>query len=376
MYYQDFQIFVKPISSLCNLRCQYCYYIEKSELYPDESDFKMPMSILEEFIVQNIEATNRQSVRFSWHGGEPTLLGLNYFKKIIELQEKHRPSGVRILNGLQTNGTLLDDSWCRFLAENNFSVGLSLDGPKGMHDTYRRKSDGKATYDDVIRGYKLLKKHGISAEILCVVNDHNVKHPLEVYRYFKQLDAQYITFLPLVEAINGSISPRSVPSEKWGEFLCMIFDEWLQEDIGRVKIQVIEEALRIAFKQEHSLCIFRPICGDIPVLEHNGDFYQCDHFVDPEHYLGNIQETPLLELLMSPEQKAFGEAKRETLPSVCVECDVRDMCNGECPKNRLIKSPQGESGLNYLCSGYKRFFTHCKPFIKEVARLWEKGNSI
>jgi uncharacterized protein len=336
----------------------------------------MPLSILEEYIIQQIRSSSGSVVRFSWHGGEPTLLGLGYFKKIANLQDKHKPPGVRILNGLQTNGTLLDDSWCRFLSNKEFFVGLSLDGPREMHNKYRETGGKRSTYEQTIRGYKLLSKHSINAEMLCVVNEYNVQNPLKVYRHFKRLGAHYITFLPLVEVINGVASPRSVPPDKWGEFLCTIFDEWLQEDIGRVKIQVFEEALRTAFKQEHSLCIFRPTCGNIPVVEHNGDFYQCDHFVDPEHYIGNILETPLSELLMSPEQRAFGESKLETLPTFCLECSVRDMCNGECPKNRFISTPQGEPGLNYLCSGYKRFFTHCKPFIEEVAKLWKKGYSI
>jgi uncharacterized protein len=224
-----------------------------------------------------------------------------------------------------------------------------------------------------MRGYKLLQKHGVYTDILCVVNAQNVRFPLKVYRFFKQINAQYITFLPLLEPDGrGGVSQDSVPAEAWGEFLCSVFDEWRDHDIGRVKVQIFEEAARTAFNQEHSLCIFRPTCGDIPVVEHNGDFYACDHFVDDEHRLGNIRETPLVELLESPAQREFGRAKLETLPRYCRECGVKAMCNGGCPRNRFTVTPDGETGLNYLCTGYKRFFAHCQPFVSEVAALWRR----
>jgi len=227
-----------------------------------------------------------------------------------------------------------------------------------------------------MRGYRLLQEHGVPTEILCVVNAQDVLHPLKVYRIFKQLNARYITFLPLVEPDGGGgVNPDSVPADAWGEFLCTVFDEWRDYDVGRVKVQIFEEAAGTAFNQEHSLCIFRSTCGDVPVVEHNGDFYMCDHFVDDEHRLGNIHETLLVELLESPEQRAFGRAKLESLPRLCRECGVRAMCNGGCPRNRFTATPDGEKGLNYLCEGYKRFFTHCQPFVSEVAALWRRRNA-
>jgi uncharacterized protein len=365
---RGFQIFVKPTGALCNLGCRYCYYLDKDKLYPENEAFQMPADILEDYIVQHIEASPDEDITFSWHGGEPTLLGLEYFRAIVEIQRRHQPPNKRIINGIQTNGTLLDDEWCVFLAKEGFSVGLSLDGPREMHDQFRVTKDGKPTFDQSMMGYSLLQKHGVYTDILCVVNAHNVRNPLDVYRFFKRINAKYITFLPCVDPLPGS--ELSVPPEAWGEFLCAVFDEWVEKDIGEVKVQVFEEALRTAFNQEHSLCIFRSTCGDIPVLEHNGDLYSCDHYVDPEHLVGNLKEATLLELLESPGQRAFGEAKLSTLPRYCRDCRVLALCNGECPKNRFIKTPDGEPGLNYLCAGYKRFFTHCQPFIKEVADQW------
>jgi uncharacterized protein len=278
---------------------------------------------------------------------------------------------------MQTNGILLDEDWCRFLAEEGFAVGLSLDGPEQMHDRYRLTKDKKPTHKQTMQGYKLLQKHRVYTDILCVVNAHNVQHPTEVYRFFKQIKAPYVTFLPMVEpqpGAKGEVSHITVPAEDWGVFLCTIFDEWRDQDIGQIKVQIFEEATRTAFNQEHSLCIFRSTCGDIPVIEHNGDFFSCDHFVDAEHRLGNIKETLLVELLESPAQRAFGEAKLETLPRYCQECEVRAMCHGECPKNRFLKTPDGEAGLNYLCAGYKLFFTHCQSFVSEVAAQWSRQN--
>ena len=372
---REFQVFAKPIGSICNLDCHYCYYLKKKHLYPNTESFRMSDEILEEYIVQHIDASPEKVIRFSWHGGEPTVLGLDYFRKIVALQRKHQPSNRRIANGMQTNGILLDEDWCRFLAAEGFAVGLSLDGPQEMHDQYRLTKDKKPTHEQTVRGYELLQQHRVYTDILCVVNEHNVQHPTEVYRFFKQINAQYISFLPMVEPqpdAEGGVSHITVPAEDWGVFLCTIFDEWRDHDIGQIKVQIFEEAARTAFNQEHSLCIFRPTCGDIPVVEHNGDFYSCDHFVNVEHRLGNIKETPLVELLESPTQRAFGRAKFETIPRYCMECGVRAMCNGGCPKNRFIMTPDGEPGLNYLCAGYKRFFNHCQPFVSEVAALWRR----
>ena len=347
----------------------------------------MSDDILEEYIVQHIEAYPEEVIRFSWHGGEPTLLGLDYFRKIVALQKKHLPSGQRIVNGMQTNGTLLDEDWCRFLADEDFVVGLSLDGPQKIHDMFRLTKDRKNTFEDTMCGYRLLRQSRINCDILCVVNAYNVQYPTEVYRFFKEIEAPYVSFLPLVERqlkAESRVSPNikstevegvsntTMSAEEWGDFLCAIFDVWVEQDVGLIKVQIFEEATRTAFDQEHSLCIFRPVCGDIPVIEHNGDFYSCDHFVDIEHRLGNIMEIPLVKFLESPVQRKFGQAKLDNLPRYCLDCEVLSMCNGECPKNRFIRTPEGEPGLNYLCGGYKRFFTHCLPFVQEVASQWRR----
>ena len=375
---REFQVFAKPAGSLCNLGCHYCYYLKKEHLYPKGEVFRMLDDILEDYIIQHIAASSGSVINFSWHGGEPILLGLDYFRKIVALQRKHQPRNQRITNGIQTNGTLLDEDWCRFLAAEGFTVGLSLDGPQEMHDRFRVTKGQSPTHKDAMRGYQLLQQHRIPVDILCVVHSENVQHPTEVYRFFKQINVQYIGFLPLVEPQpdeEGGVSHRTVPAEAWGNFLCTIYDEWKRQDIERIKVQIFEETARTAFGQDHALCIFRKTCGEIPVIEHNGDFFSCDHFVDKEHRLGNIRETPLVDLLESPAQRAFGQAKRDTLPRYCQACTVRTMCNGGCPKDRFLRAPDGEAGLNYLCKGYKRFFTHCRPFIAELSALW-RGQSL
>jgi uncharacterized protein len=374
---REFQVFVKPAGPACNLNCLYCYYLKKDKLFPPDESFRMPDDILESYIIQHIAATSDPVITFSWHGGEPTILGLDYFRKIVNLQKKHLPHNRKIINGIQTNGTLLNEEWCQFFKKENFVVGISLDGPEEMHDRYRFTRDMKSTFDRTLSGYKLLQRFEVLCEILCAVNADNVKHPLEVYRFFRQLDAKYITFLPVVERHTGKtreVTNYSVPSEAFGSFLCDIFDEWITSDIGRIKVQIFEEATRPAFGQDHTLCIFKKTCGRVPVIEHNGDFYSCDHFVDHEHHLGNIREKSLAELLDDPAQIAFGQAKLDTLPRYCQMCEVRDMCNGECPKNRFLFTPDGEPGLNWLCAGYKKFFNHCKPFVLQVAELWNQQN--
>jgi uncharacterized protein len=372
---REFQVFAKPIGPICNLDCHYCYYLKKEHLYPKGETFRMSDNILEEYIVQHIDASPGSVINFSWHGGEPTILGLDYFRKIVMLQRKHKPPNRHITNGMQTNGTLLDEDWCRFLAAEGFAVGLSLDGPQEMHDRHRVTKGQNPTHKQAMRGYTLLQQHRIPCNILCVVHAQNVQHPTQVYRFFKQIKAQYVEFLPLVEPQldeDGGVSHRTAPAEALGNFLCTIFDEWLCQDIERVKVQIFEEVARTAFGQEHALCIFRKTCGDVPVIEHNGDFFSCDHFVNTEHRLGNIQETPLVDFLESPAQKAFGQAKLDTLPRYCQTCEVRDMCHGGCPKDRILHTPDGEAGLNYLCAGYKRFFTHCQPFVSELSALWRQ----
>jgi uncharacterized protein len=369
---REFQIFAKPIGSICNLDCGYCYYVKKQDLYQKGEPLRMPDDILEAYIVQHIDASPNPAIRFSWHGGEPTLLGLDYFRTIVALQHKHQPTGTSILNGVQTNGTLLDEDWCRFLAAEHFAVGLSLDGPKQMHDQYRVTKAQEPTYEQVMRGYELLRQHRIPYDILCVVHAQNVPYPTQVYRFFKQIGVRHIGFLPLVERQPGAesgVSQRTVPAEALGTFLCTIFDEWLVEDIGRVTVQIFEEAAATAFGREPNLCIFRKTCGDVPVIEHNGDFFSCDHFVDAEHHLGNIGKTPLVDILESPAQRAFGQMKLERLPRYCRECEVLTICNGGCPKDRFLDSPEGEAGLNYLCTGYKRFFNHYRPFLTQLSAL-------
>jgi len=370
---REFQVFAKPVGSACNLRCSYCYYLGKKSSYPDSGRFLMADDILEKYIIQHIEASTEDIITFSWHGGEPLLAGIGFFKKVLKFQKKYKPAGSTIINGIQTNGTLLDEIWCHFLAENKFLIGISIDGPGEFHNQNRRTLGNNNSFLNVIRGYELLKNHGVLSEILCVVNADNVNHPLIIYNFFKQLGAEYITFLPLVEQDNGSetgVSKKSVPSKDFGMFLSAIFDEWVEKDIGRIKVQIFEEAARTAFNQEHTLCIFKINCGGVPVVEHNGDFYSCDHYIDNEHLLGNIKDKSLSYFLDCDSQKAFGMSKSNTLPRYCTECEVKSMCNGECPKNRFISTPDGESGLNYLCSGYKYFFNHCRPFVAAIAEVF------
>lgn len=372
---REFQIFVKPVGAVCNLRCTYCYYLGKKVLYPANDNFIMTDEILEKYIIQHIQVSTENVISFSWHGGEPLMAGIDFYSKVVRLQHKHQPAGSVITNGIQTNGTILNDEWCRFLAAEKFIVGISIDGPGELHDKYRRTSQDGPTLQMVIRGYELLKKNGVIPEILCVVNADNVKFPLIIYNFFKQLGAKFISFLPLV--IQQPDSPKgvtinSVPADEFGYFLSAIFDEWTEKDIGEIKIQIIEETARIAFNQEHTLCIFKENCGGVPVLEHTGDFFSCDHYVDTDHLTGNITDDSLTYFLENEKQKTFGQAKSTTLPQYCIDCEVRPMCNGECPKNRFITTPEGEPGLNYLCSGYKYFFNHCRPFVDAISDAWGK----
>jgi uncharacterized protein len=364
---REFQVLAKPVGARCNLQCNYCYYLPLGK--PQYQH--MPDDLLEAYIVQHIRASTDPVIAFSWHGGEPTLFGLDGFRKIIALQKRHCPEGRRVANGIQTNGLVLDENWCEFLAKEQFVVGLSLDGPAQYHDRHRVTSGGNPTHDQVLRAYERLRRHGVTTECLCVVHSGNVHQPLEVYEFFRRLGVPYITFLPLVESLTENhVTERTVPADAWGEFLCTIFDLWQDRDIGRIKIQIFEEAARPAFDLEHTLCIFRKTCGGVPILECNGDVYSCDHFVKPGHRLGNLRETSLSMLLDGSQQQAFGRAKQDTLPQQCRQCAVLDMCNGGCPKDRIINIAEGESGLNYLCSGYKRFFAHCRPFVEMLEEIW------
>ncbi len=330
--------------------------------------------LLEEYIKQLIQASTENTINFSWHGGEPLMAGIDFYRKVLRYQDVYKPDGKMILNGIQTNGTLIDEDWSQFFAEQGFLVGISIDGPAYLHNLYRRTKGNKNTWSQVNRAFRLLMKHSVIPEILCVVNSANVRYPLIIYDLFKRMGANYITFLPLVEPDPGSatgVSSDSVPSEEFGHFLSEIFDVWIEMDIGKIKIQIFEEAARTAFNQDHTLCIFKKSCGGVPVVEHNGDFYSCDHYLDESHMIGNIMDNSISRYLNCEKQKTFGMAKLLSLPEYCIKCEVRSMCNGECPKNRFILSPDGEYGLNYLCSGYKYFFNHCRPFVEAIAEVWK-----
>jgi uncharacterized protein len=372
---REFQIFTKPAGAECNLRCRYCYYLDKKQLHKNSGLRIMSDEILEQYIIQLIGASTEPNINFLWHGGEPILAGMDFFRKVVKLQNKHQPAGRNIINGIQTNATLLNEDWCKFLANKEFFVGVSIDGPEELHNKFRISKTKTGSFTKTLNGFELLRKHRVNTELLTVVNSENVIFPLEVYRFLKQLGSNYLTFLPLVERDPGSdseVASISVPPEAFGSFLSTIFDEWVAGDIGRIKIQIIEEAARTAFHQEHTLCIFKRNCGGVPVVEHNGDFYSCDHYVDKENFIGNINDISLARMLDSERQKAFGQLKRTTLPRYCTDCEVLDMCNGECPKNRFITTPSGEPGLNYLCEGYKKFFIHIKPFVEAISGEWRK----
>ncbi len=369
-----FHVMVKPRGPVCNLSCAYCYYLSKERLYPG-SDFRMTDELLEDFTRQYIAAQRVPDVTLGWQGGEPTLMGLDFFRRAVALQEKYRRPGMRVQNGLQTNGTLLDDAWCRFFAEHNFLIGLSLDGPRELHDAYRRDKGGRPTHARVVAGARLLQKHGVEFNILTTVHAANVGHPLAVYRFLRdEVGAQFVQFIPIVERDNATgfqegdrLTGRSVTGRQYGDFLIAAFDEWVRRDVGRVFVQIFDVALAAWVGQRPGLCVFEETCGTALVLEHNGDLYACDHFVEPRCRLGNIRETPLVELVGSEQQRQFGLAKRDALPRLCRECEVRFICHGGCPKNRVARTPDGEAGLNVLCDGYRAFFTHIDRPMRVMA---------
>jgi len=377
---QEFQIFVKPASFSCNLNCSYCYYLGLGRKTLPQPLACMAEDLLQLYIRSHIASCRGQQVHFSWHGGEPTLLGIEYFKRVVHFQKEWCPPEKIVRNAIQTNGTLIDEQWARFIAENNFSVGVSLDGPVELHNEYRKTVQGKPTFNATMNGYRLLIGNGVPVDILCVVNDCNVMYPLQVYRFFKEIGATHLSFLPLVEREQHGdeivVSERSVPAEAFGAFLSVIFDAWKACDIGRIKVQIFEEVLRTAFQQEHSLCLFRPTCGDIPVLEQNGDVYACDHYVDPAWKIGNIAENSLEDILKSEKLQFFGSAKKVHLPETCKRCEVLNMCNGECPKNRFVTVVDEAEKLNYLCPGYRLFFNHCRPFVEAVAEQWRQCQGV
>ena len=356
-------VMLKPVGALCNLRCEYCYYLEKKGLYPDERKFVMSEELLEKFIQQYLESQTQPQVMFTWHGGETMMRNISFYKKALELQKKYG-RGRQIDNSLQTNGTLLTDEWCRFFKENNFLVGVSIDGPQEFHDEYRKTADGRSTFFKVMQGINLLKKYGVDFNVMAVVNDFNVDYPLEFYNFFKELGNPFIQFTPIVERYsNGEITPWSVPADKWGDFLIAIFDEWVKEDVGRYYIQYFDSTLANWVGQQPGVCTLAKTCGHAGVMEFNGDVYSCDHFVFPQYKLGNIYSQTLTEMMYSDKQLKFGADKFDSLPTQCKECEFLFACYGECPKNRIIKTESGEDGLNYLCKGYYKFFKHVAPYM-------------
>ncbi len=396
---REFHLLSKPTGAVCNLDCKYCFFLSKEMLYPG-SRFRMADDMLETYIRQLLESQPGPEIAVAWQGGEPTLMGLDFFKRSIELVERHRRPAQRVAYTLQTNGTKIDDAWAAFFAEHKFLIGLSVDGPRHLHDTYRVDKGGQGSFDQVMEGWRALAARNVDVNILCTVHNANGDHPLEVYTFFRdELGAKFVQFIPIVERVTSELLPianmgwgergsdprplyiteghhvtgRSIGSEQWGRFLVGVFDEWIKKDVGTVFVQMFDAALASWVGAPPSMCVFAETCGNALAIEHNGDLYSCDHFVEPKHLLGNIKDVHMLELVSSPQQAAFGLAKRDTLPNYCRECDVRFACHGECPKNRFINTPDGEPGLNYLCAGYMAFFKHVDGPMKMMADLLRQG---
>jgi len=395
----SFHVLIKPTGAICNLDCKYCFFLSKEMLYPG-SRFQMAEDLLETYLKQLLESHRAPQVDVAWQGGEPTLMGLDFFKKSVQLVSKLRRSDQQIQYTIQTNGTLLDDEWCAFFKKNNFLVGLSVDGPKALHDVYRVNKGGAGSFNQVMRGFEFLKRHNVDVNILCTVHAANQHHPLDVYRFFRdELGVQFIQFIPIIERVSAEflsianegwserpgadrplykiegnqVTERSVDANAYGDFLISIFDEWVKTDVGKVYVQHFDSALANWVGVPGAVCVFAETCGQALALEHNGDLYSCDHFVEPAYKLGNIHETQLIQLISSPQQIKFGQDKKNTLPRYCRECKVRFACHGECPKNRFIQTPDGENGLNYLCAAYKAFFTHIDEPMKIMAGLVRRG---
>lgn len=370
-----FSVMAKPIGAICNLECKYCFYLEKENLYPDTSSFRMSEEVLESFIKQKIDAHKIPEVNFAWQGGEPTLMGVDFFREVVRLQKKYS-NGKKINNAFQTNGILLNDEWCSFFNENNFLIGLSIDGTEKLHDKLRVNKGGKPTFKNVMKGISFLKKHRVDFNTLTVVHKYNADYPLEIYNFLKEAGSGYMQFIPVVERISPElklaspidkdavVSEWSVNALQYGNFLIKIFDQWVRNDVGKYFVQIFDVSLESWVGLQPSLCVFRETCGDAMIIEHNGDIYSCDHFVYPENKLGNILENPLESLIKSKQQQEFGQDKLDSLPNYCLNCEVKFACNGECPKHRFIKTPDGEEGLNYLCAGYKKFFNYIDPYMK------------
>ena len=371
-------VMLKPTGAHCNLACKYCYYLEKNKLYPTAQRHLMSDEMLEQFTREYIEAQTMSQVLFTWHGGEPLLRSIDFYRKALSLQQKYA-GGRRIDNVIQTNGTLLTDEWCEFFAQNHWLVGISIDGPQPYHDHYRLTAAGKPSWQKVMQGIKLLKKHGVEWNAMAVVNAYNVNHPLEFYRFFKENGCQFLQFTPIVERLTRhedgrtlasladkdeiSLSEASVAPEQWGYFLCAIFDEWVRKDVGKIFVEIFDCTLANWMGISPGICAYSKECGHAGVMEHNGDVYSCDHFVFPEYKLGNIRDHSLIDMLYGEQQQEFSRLKHSSLPRQCKECDMEFACHGECPKNRFMKDKYGDSGLNYLCPGYYHYYQHVAPYM-------------
>jgi len=376
----SFHIMAKPTGAICNLDCKYCFYLEKEKLYPSVKNWAMPDDVLEKYIKEYIQSQKVPEIIFAWQGGEPTLLGIDFFKKAVQLQKKYA-DGKKIENAFQTNGILLNDEWCSFFSENNFLIGLSIDGPREIHDKYRVHKGGQPSFDKVISGLEYLKKHKVEFNTLTCVQKDNAYRSLEVYEFLKEIGSKFMQFIPIVErkSLNEAselklvqpsykeeavVTDWSVEPLQYGKFLMEIFDQWVRNDVGKYFVQIFDVSLGLWHGLGSSLCVFKETCGQALAMEHNGDVYSCDHFVYPENKLGNIMEESLNKIVDSEQQIQFGTDKKTKLPQFCIDCDVRFACNGECPKHRFIKTPDGEEGLNYLCEGYKYFFHGIAPYMR------------
>lgn len=371
-------VMLKPAGAHCNLACKYCYYLEKNKLYPTAQRHLMSDEMLEQFTREYIEVQTMNQVLFTWHGGEPLLRSIDFYRKALSLQQKYA-GGRRIDNVIQTNGTLLTDEWCEFFAQNHWLVGISIDGPQPDHDHYRLTAAGKPSWQKVMQGIKLLKKHGVEWNAMAVVNSYNANHPLEFYRFFKENGCQFLQFTPIVERLTRHedgrtlasladkdeipLSEASVTPEQWGNFLCAIFDEWVRKDVGKIFVEIFDSTLANWMGVSPGICAYSKECGHVGVMEHNGDVYSCDHFVFPEYKLGNIRDHSLIDMLYGEQQQEFSRLKHSSLPRQCRECDMEFACHGECPKNRFMKDKYGDSGLNYLCPGYYHYYQHVAPYM-------------
>lgn len=375
-------IMVKPVGSACNLRCDYCYYLEKQHLYANEGRQMLSDELLERFIREYIESQTTPEVLFTWHGGEPLVRPLAFYEKVVRLQQRYA-RGRRIANSLQTNGTLINDDWARFFHDQGWLIGVSLDGPEAYHDAFRRTRGGGPSFRNVIRGIDILNRHAVEWNALAVANRLNGDHPLSFYRFFKNIGCQYIQVTPVVERLahhddgrqlaslvdEGQLAPFSIRPKQWGNFLCTIFDEWVRHDVSMFFINIFDATLANWVGVAPGLCTMAKHCGHAGVMEHNGDVYSCDHFVFPEYKLGNIHEQSLVEMMYSERQRRFGRAKADSLPTQCRECQWLNACHGECPRNRFIRTANGEPGLNYLCGGYRQYFSHVVPYMDVMKRL-------